>query len=177
MININPLKIFSDVSGIINTSFFEGIYQTFMDAGFAKIARIITLHLKPIIEQDIVTQSQPQASQYNPFLGRVATPITNTKYTGTKITPRDVIYNAHIRIGPLDSNQLMGIGNLKMNEAMVTLPIEALLHVQEALSLSIEGRRYSIKETRPIGFSQRRYILLHLQEIQESDIAARTNEG
>ena len=50
---------------------------------------------------------------------------------------------------------------------MITLVIESLPHLKETLSISIEGRRYHITETRPIGFSTRRYIMVKLKEIQE----------
>ncbi|WP_337905344.1 hypothetical protein, partial [Mesomycoplasma ovipneumoniae] len=71
----------------------------------------------------------------------------------------------------------LGIGDLKANEAVVTLDIGALEHLGETLSISIEGRRYSITETRPIGFSSRRFILVKMSEIQELDQALGENEG
>lgn len=159
-------------SGILNIPFLESIYHSVIDETFATLAgdRIVTLHLNPEIQQDVVTQSQPAPQQFNPFFGRTPVPNTNTRNPGVKITHRDVQYNAHIKIGPLrDGDDNMGIGDLKANQAAITLVIEALPHLQEALSVSIEGRRYTIDETRPIGFSRRRYVIAILTEINESE--------
>lgn len=157
-------------SGLINISFLEQIYHSVIDETFMDLGRTVVLHLKPEIQQDTVTQSQPAPQQYNPFFGRTPVPKINTRNPGVKITPRDVEYSAHIKIGPLhEGDDSMGIGNLLANEASITLVIEALPHIQETLSVSIEGRRYSIDETRPIGFSTRRYIICKLTEIQETE--------
>jgi hypothetical protein len=160
-------------SGIINMPFLENVYHSFMDEALADLGgqRVpVVFHLAPMIEQDPITQSQKAPQQYNPYFGRTPVPLTNTRNPGTKITQRDVSYTAHIVIGPLKpANDLMGIGYLKDNEAMITVVIEALQHVKEALSVSIEGRRYSVETTRPIGFSVRRYLMVKLTEIQEAE--------
>lgn len=157
-------------SGIINMPFLEQVYHSIIDETFLDLGRTVTLHLSPEVQQDTVTQSQPAPQQYNPFFGRTPVPRTNTRNPGVKITHRDVQYAAHIKIGPLkEGDDAMGIGNLLANEAAITLVIEALPHIKEALSVSIEGRRYSIDETRPIGFSNRRYIICKLTEIQETE--------
>jgi len=157
-------------SGIINHSFLEAVYHSVIDETFMDLGRTVILHLNPEIEQDVATQSQPAPQQYNPFFGRAPVPNTNTRNPGVKITSRDVEYDAHIRVGPIKaSDDTEGIGELLDNEAMITLVIEALPHLHDTLSVSIEGRRYSIDNTRPIGFSQRRYIMVKLTEIQETE--------
>jgi hypothetical protein len=156
-------------SGIINMPFLESIYHSVMDETFLDLGRSVILHLQPEIEQDPITQAQPAPQQYNPFFGRTPVPNINTRNPGVKITPRDVHYDAHIVVGPLKAEEdTQGIGDLLDNEARITLVIEALPHLQETLSISIEGRRYSLEETRPIGFSTRRYVICKLKEIQET---------
>ncbi len=178
MILIPSNQDFSAASGIINAGFLENIYHSFIDDSFLSFGRNITLHLKPMIEEDVGTQTQIQSAQFNPFFGRAGVPKTNTRNTGTKVTHRDIQYKAHIKIGPLkEGDDSTGIGNLNANECAVTLPIESLEYVKEALSVSIEGRRYSLVETRPIGFSQRKYIIVKLVEIQESDSSTTENDG
>lgn len=178
MVILPNLQDLSASSGLFNAGAFENIYHTFMDTGLQLMGRTITLHLPPAIEQDVPTQSRPQAQQVNPFFkGRVPRPNTNTRNAGTKITHRDVQYTAHIRIGPQEGDDTRGIGDLKENQGMLTLVVEALSHVQEALSISVEGRRYSVDETRPIGFSQRRYIMVPITEINEKDTDTNENAG
>lgn len=161
-------------SGIINMPFLESVYHSFMDEALADLGGDrgqVIFHLNPIVQQDNVTQSRPAPQQYNPFFGRSPVPNQPTRNPGTKITPRDVEYTAHIVVGPRIpvANDLNGIGHLNNNEAMITVVIEALQHVQEAIAVSIEGRRYSVQNTRPIGFSKRRYLMVKLAEIQETE--------
>lgn len=157
-------------SGIIDANFLEGLYECVIDETFIDLARPVTLHLRPIREQDVTTQSQMSAAQYNPFFGGVGAPRANTRDTGVRVTPRDTIYQAHIRVGPMKGiPDLMGIGDLKANEAMITLTIGAVEHLEETLSITIEGRRYEIDESRPIGFSERKYIMVKLSEINEKN--------
>jgi hypothetical protein len=163
-------------SGVINKDFMEAIYHSFIDESFMDLGRKITIHLPPIQEQDTTTQAQLPPQQYNPFFSRVPVPGANTRNSGTKITPRDVEYDAHIVVGPFmpprmaNENRLSGMGWLNTNEAMITLVIGALEHVVQAQSISIEGRRYAVVETRPIGFSVRRYLMVKLRAIQETDL-------
>lgn len=168
-------------SGLIDINYMEDLYHCFMDEALEDLGGSrgkVVLHLRPIVEQDINTQSQPQANQYNPFFGKTAVPKTNTRNTGTKITPRDIEFTGHIAIGPLDKSQdLTGMGDLADNEATITLVIEALPFLSEALSVSIEGRRYSVDSTRPIGFTKRRYVMAKLREIEEQDLAQGENFG
>jgi hypothetical protein len=160
-------------SGIINIDFLEQIYHSFMDEALEDLGGNrgqVIFHLKPEVQQDTVTQSQPAPQQYNPFFGRTPVPQTNTRNAGVRISPRDVMYTAHIRIGPIKADEdTEGIGDLLDNEAMITVVIEALRHIEESISCSIEGRRYSIENTRPGGFSKRRYVLVKLKEIQETE--------
>lgn len=160
----------SAASGIVNIGFLEAIYHSFMDEAMVDLGRSVIFHLRPIIEQDTVTQAQSAAQQYNPFFSRVPVPATNTRNSGTKNTPRDVEYKAQIVVGPLKTDlRLSGMGWLDDNEAMITVVAEAFEHVQNAISVSIEGRRYTVVESRPIGFSVRRYLMVKLREVQETE--------
>jgi len=170
MIFLTNREDFSQASGLFDVAGFEAIYETFIDTSFVTLGRTVTLHLEPLVQQDVNTQSQGAAQQYNPFFGRVPVPKTNTKGTGVKITHRDVNYSAHIKIGPLKmGDDMQGMGDLKENEAAITLVIEALPDLKQTRVISIEGRRYSIMETRPFGFSTRKYIIVKLKEINEKD--------
>ena len=167
-------------SGVINVPFLEAIYHSFMDdamQGLGGNRGQVIMHLPPIKEQDVPTQSQQAAQQYNPFFSRVPVPTTNTRNTGVKVTPRDVQYTAQIVVGPIkNENDLTGMGELNQNEARITVVIEALEHVNQALSFSIEGRRYTKDgDPRPIGFSVRRYLIVKLRAIQEAEVPSPDN--
>jgi len=158
----------SAASGLVNVGFLENIYHAFMDEAQLDLGRTVTFHLQPEVTQDVTTQGQPQASQYNPFFGGVSAPSTNTRNKGTRITPRDVLYDAHIRIGPKGADDEEGIGDLKDNEIQLTVVIEALGHIKECIGFTVEGRKYQIDETRPIGFSQRRYLMIKGSEVNKT---------
>jgi len=157
----------SAASGIINVGFLEQIYHSFMDEAQLDLGRTVTFHLQPEVVEDVTTQGQPQASQYNPFFGGVPAPNTNTRNKGTRNIPRDVQYDAHIRVGPQGADDEMGVGDLKDNEIQLTVVIEALNDVKAALNFTVEGRKYKIDETRPIGFSQRRYLMVFGTEVNK----------
>ena len=156
-------------SGLVNMPFLEAIYHSMMDEMMGDMGRIVTFHLPPLVQQDNVTQGKAAPQQYNPFFNRVPVPNTNTRNPGTKITHRDVQYNAQIVFGPLAApkDDKTGMGDLATDEARITVVIEALPHVQEAYGVSIEGRRFRIDQTRPIGLSTRRYLMVKLKEVQE----------
>lgn len=179
MVLLTPNENHTAGSGLINMPYLESVYQSIIAETFVDLGRDVVLHLEPIKEQDVTTQSKPQAGQVNPFFGgRVPVPRTTTRQTGVKVTPRDVTYKAHICVGPLkEGPDISGIGDLKANEAVATLDIGALDHLSQTLSVSIEGRRYSIMETRPFGFSSRRYILVKMEEINEQDTSTGENHG
>lgn len=158
----------SAASGILNVGFLEQIYHSFMDEAQLELGRIVTFHLQAEVIQDTPTQGQPQASQYNPFFGGVPAPNTNTRGKGTRNVPRDVQYNAHIRIGPKGADDESGVGDLKDNEIQLTVVIEALPDVKDSLNFSVEGRTYRVDETRPIGFSQRRYLIVKGTEVNKT---------
>lgn len=159
-------------SGIINHGFLEAIYHSVMDEALADLGqeRQVVFHLNPEIQEDTTTQSQPAPQQYNPFFGRAPVPKANTRNPGVRISPRDVQYNAHVRVGPLKiEDNRTGMGDLADNEIQLTVVIEALAHAEEALSFSVEGRRYRVDRTRPVGFSVRRYLMIKGKEIQETE--------
>ena len=177
-INIPSTEDFSAASGIVNMGALQSIYKRVMDETFVDMGRTVVLHLEPMRTVDANTVSQPQANRLNPFFGGVPVQRTNTKTHGVQITQRDVSYTAHIRVGPMkEGDDLSGMGDLKANEAMLTLHINSLAHVKEALTFTVEGRRYRRAETRPIGLTKRDYLMVKLEEINEIDLAQGTNEG
>lgn len=178
MILLDSLQDLSAASGLFDVGTFENIYHTFMDTALNLIGRTITLHLRPAVEVDTATQSAAQSQRPNPFFGgRVPLPNTVSRNTGKKITPRDVHYNAQIRIGPMPADDTQGIGELKENEIAVTIDVAAIPHLQETLTFSVEGRRYKIDESRPVGFSKRQYIIVFGTEINEIDTDTSENAG
>lgn len=167
---------FSAASGIINSGFLEAMYHSIIDETFLDLGRTITLHLPPAIEADTASQSLPQGQQYNSFFGRVPVPTSNTRGAGVKIESQEVQYKAHIKVGPLKAgDDLKGIGDLEDNEAAITVVIEALEHIKAAHKIDIEGRFYRVDKTRPIGFNQRRYMIVKLQEIQDAQAPSPDN--
>jgi hypothetical protein len=170
MITIPPNPHLSASSGLINIAALDALYAAFMDEALEDLGREVIVHLEGQIQADSATNARPQVQQYNPFFQRTVSPSPSTKGPGVKFIPRDTTYKAHIKVGPKTGPDNKGIGDLKENEAMLTVVIEALPHFQSARSMSIEGRRYAVIETRPIGFTTRRYVMLKIGEIQESDI-------
>lgn len=167
---------FSEAGGFLDVAGFEAIYESFIDESFVKLSRVITLHMPPILTENIATQTGPASQQYNPFFGRSARP-GPTRNTGAEVTYHDIQYHVHIKIGPFDGDDTKGIGRLEANEISATFVIEALTDIKRALSFSIEGRRYSIMTTRPIGFSTRKYVMCKLREINEKDTSTAINAG
>lgn len=180
MVLIPNLENLTPSSGVINMPYLEGIYRTVMDEALQTLGGNrgpVTFHLPPLVQQDTPTQAKLAPQQYNPFFQRTPVPQANTRNSGTKVTYRDVEYTAHITIGPLDLSQddRSGIGNLSVNQAAITVVVEALVHIKQAISVSIEGRRYKIVDTKPIGFSVRRYVIVKLEQIEESEPASPDN--
>jgi hypothetical protein len=159
-------------SGLVNMPFLESIYHSMMDEMMSDMGggdNIVTFHLFALEQQDNVTQSKPAPQQYNPFFNRVPVPLTNTRNTGTKVTPRDVQYNAQITIGPKKGNDKTGMGDLKANQIQLTVVKEALGHLNDTLSFTARGNRYTIDELRVIGLSTPRYIIVIGTEINEQN--------
>lgn len=173
MVLIPNLQDLTAGSGIINIGFLEAVYHSFMDEALEDLGGRrgpVIFHLDPAVQQDTATQGAPAPQQYNPFFRGVAVPQKTTRTPGVKITPRDVQYTAHIRVGPMKvSENLEGMGDLLDDEIQLTVVIEAINHVKAAQSFSVEGRRYSVEDTRPIGFSVRRYLMIKGKEIQEKE--------
>ncbi len=171
MVLLNNNEDFSASSGVLNLPFLENIYHSIMDETYAAngLARTVTLHLHPIREQDDTnTQSLPQAQQYNPFFGRVPAPRANTRNAGVKITTQEVPYEAQVVFGPIKKDEdIHGIGELKEDEAAITLAIESLPHLNDTIWVDVEGLSYSIQGRKPIGFTRRRYVIVYLREINE----------
>jgi len=159
-------------SGLVNMPFLNDIYRTIIDETFVDMGRTVTLHLNPEKTPHAPTQALPQPQRPNPFFAqRVPVPQEVTKNSGYKITPRDIQFTAHIRIGPLKGgDDEMGIGDLKDNQVATTLVIEALPYVKEAQACSIEGRRYRPVTNRPIGLTGREYVIAVWEEMDSPTI-------
>jgi hypothetical protein len=178
MIQLPSPEDFSASDNLIDFPGLDDIYHSIMDETLASMGRTITLHLVPQKTQDVATESQPPASRYNPYFGRVQFPKTDTRNTGVDIVPRDINFKAHIKIGPVEGDDSKGIGHLKSNEAQITLDISALPYLAETLSVSVEGRRYIILgDPRPHGLISRRYIIVMLQEINDPTTKIGENDG
>lgn len=149
---------------------FENCYNNLMDSSFAALGRVITLHLEPVktADTDGVEASTP-AVRYNPFQRRggrqVPSQISTTRMPAIKITYRDVEYVAHIKHGPKDIDK-DGVA-LRDNEVQTTTLIESKLHINGTLTATIDGRRYNLDSTRPIGFRDISYLISKWTRISE----------
>jgi hypothetical protein len=154
---------------------FENIYNNAMDASFAALGRKIMLHLKPIrIQASGIVQNANPAFRYNPYLGRAPRPVPNnistTKSPAVKHIARDVEYLAHIRHGPQEISDQNAIGRLEVDEVATTTLVDAIPHILEAESVTIDSLRYRLhKSPRPIGLQDRRYCITVWKRIPERE--------
>lgn len=178
MVLLSNNQDLSAASGIINHAFLENIYHSVMDEALMDLGeeRQVIFHLPSAIQEDATTQSQRAPQQYNPFFRRTPVPSTNTRQPGVRITHRDVQYNSHVKYGPLKADEnLSGMGDLKGDEVQLTVVIEALEHVDAAQNFSIEGRRFRVASTKPVGFSVRRYLMIKGVEIPVTETPSPDN--
>lgn len=174
-IDVTPLGLplpddgsFSDIQNE-----FENCYHAIFDSSFAALGRNITLHLTPqkTIDASGVEASTP-AVHYNPFQRRggrqVPSSISTTRTPAVKVTHRDTTYAAHIKHGPKDADDNGGIA-LSADEVMTTTLIEALPHLKECHSATIDGQRYQLESTRQIGFRDTRYVISKWSAINETE--------
>ena len=169
MVLLPTTESFAGASGFFNGALLDAIFVSFIDKVFIELGRPIIVHLRPAIQQDTVAPSLPQPQQYSPFFGRAPLPSPTVRDAGVRVTHRDIPFTALSRIGPKPADDTMGIGMLQANEAAFTISIDALPYIQEAISISFEGRRYQIDTDRPFGFKQRKYLLVFCTEINEAD--------
>ncbi len=173
--NITPLGAPDDDGSFSSVQpGFGDCYASLMDSSFAALGRNIVLHLTPdkIIDTSGVQASTP-AVHYNPFMrrgGRQApSTISTTRTPAVQLVHRDVTYIAKIKHGPKDADDKGGV-ELSSDEVMTTLVIAAQSHVNDALSATIDGRRYgSAESVHPFGFQTNRYILVKWKRINERE--------
>lgn len=150
---------------------FEECYASFMDSSFSALGRQITLHLTPekIIDTSGLQASTP-AVQYNPFMRRagrqIPSQISTTRIPAVRLVHRNVVYDAHIKHGPKDVDDNGGVELLE-GEVMTTTIIASRQHISESQSATIDGRRYQLQWTRPIGFQNIRYVITKWSAINE----------
>ena len=162
--NINPLGMPSDDGSFSDIQReMENCYDSIMDSSFFALGRTITLHLEPerTVDSSGVQSSTP-ALHFDPFAGRAArrapSIISTTREPAVRLTHRDVVYQAHIKHGPRDSDDTGGV-ELERNEVMTTTIIESEAHIYESLTATIDGKRYRRESTRKIGFQDTRYVI------------------
>lgn len=150
---------------------FEECYNSIFDSSFAALGRNIVLHLTPEKTNDTDgIQASTPALHYSPFSGRAPrrapSNISTVRQTGVRLVHRDVTYSAHIKHGPKDADDNGGV-SLERNEVMTTTVIESQPHVDEALTATIDGKRYQKEWSRPIGFRDLRYVITKWSEVNE----------
>lgn len=150
---------------------FENCYHTMIDSSFFALGRMITLHLEPVKTEDTDgVQASTPAVHYNPFQGRggrqVPSQISTTRTPAVKITHRTAEYIAHIKHGPKDADDKGGVELLE-NQVQTTTLIESKLHINGTLTATIDGRRYNLESTRPIGFRDVRYLISKWTRVNE----------
>ena len=171
--NINPLGVplpddgsFSDIQNE-----FENCYHAIFDSSFTALGRVIVLHLTPEKSIDVSgLQASTPAVHYNPFTRgtsrSVPSQISTTRSKGVELVHRDVSYSAHIKHGPKDADDNGGVALLR-GEVMTTTLVETKPHIDSALSATIDGRRYQLEWSRPIGFRDVRYLISKWSSINE----------
>ncbi len=150
---------------------FENCYGSLMDSAFFALGRMIMLHLQP---EKIIDTSGVQAStlavHYNPFQRRggrqVPSTISTTRMPAVQLIHRDVEYIAQIKHGPKDADDKGGVALLD-GEAMTTTVIASRKHLNGAITATIDGGRFTLEWTRPIGFRDVRYLMAKWKVIDE----------
>ena len=142
-----------------------------MDSSYFALGRTITLHLTPEKTADTDgTQASTPAVHYNSFQRRagrqVPSRISSTRMPAVKITHRDVEYQAHIKHGPKDADDRGGV-ELLNDEVQTTTLLESQKHITGAISATIDGRRFNLEWSRPIGFQSARYLISKWRAINE----------
>jgi hypothetical protein len=150
---------------------FENCYGDLMDSAFFAIGRTIVLHLEP--EKTIDTsgvQASTPAVRYNPFQRRagrqVPSTISTTRMPAVRLVHRDVEYIAQIKHGPKDADDKGGIELLR-GEVMTTTVLASQKHLNGAITATIDGGRFKLEWTRPIGFRDVRYLMAKWTSIDE----------
>lgn len=174
MVIISSSEDFSQASGNINYANLNFIYEGIIDNSFVGMGRTITLHLPPQITQNDSVASNPiKAGAYNPFLGGSVRPTEQGQNRGVKITYRDVEYTAMIKHGPKPADDRTGMGALMKDQVRTTIVYESLDDLLNCLVATIDGLRYSrLGDYKPIGLTDKKYIIQDWQRVQEEEINA-----
>lgn len=172
--NIQPLGTPSDDGSFSKIQpVFESYYKSRMDSSFAALGRNVTLHLRPeIIADTSGIQASTNALQYNPFMGRAPrrapSDISTTRSGGTQYIHRDVVYVAHIKHGPRDSDDTGGVV-LSESEVQTTTVLASSDHIDECESATIDGSRYALESKKIIGFQDARYVICKWSAVNEQE--------
>lgn len=150
---------------------FENCYQNLINSSFFALGRVIILHLEPQkIEDTTGVEASTPAVHYNPFQRRggrqVPSSISTTRTPAIQVIHRNVEYIAHIKHGPKDSDDKGGVA-LRDDEVQTTTLIQSQQHINGAITATIDGRRYSLDSTRPIGFRDVRYVIAKWKRVSE----------
>ncbi len=171
--NITPLGLPSDDGSFSDIQEeFENCYASLMDSSFFALGRTIVLHLEPERTIDASgVEASTIAVHYNPFMGRggrqVPSTISTTRMPAVTLVHRDVEYIAHIKHGPKDADD-QGV-ELLDDEVMITTLIASRAHISAAISATIDGRRFNLESTRPIGFRDIRYLMSKWRRVNERE--------
>lgn len=170
MVTLATTEDFSQSSGVINFPQLDNIYESFIDESFAGMGETITLHLQPSIQQNTTTESENvDARHYNPFFGQAVRPPDSTKRSAVNVTYRDILFTAHISIGPKETETVFGIP-LKANQCDTTLAIESQSYIESAISATIRSKRYRLAtDVKTIGLIAPKYLIARWEEISEEE--------
>lgn len=172
MVSLPTKEDFSQASGSIPFAIMERFYEAFIDSTFVQgsgTARQIILQLSPSRTEDKTEQVQNNPGSFNPFFQGSMRPTAGGKNRGVEITPREVPYMAQIRHGPKPEDDTDGIGALAEDECTTTLAIESLPDLEDSLSSTIDGQRYTkLGGPRPVGFTSKKYLIQKWKRKQET---------
>lgn len=162
---------FSQVSGLVNYSYFDELYEGAMDNALVEMGREIILHLESSVTEDKAVAVKNNPASYNPFFRGSSRGYTGGKNKGVVITNyRDIGYTAQIRHGPKPLDQHTGAGELSEDQVQTTTVYESLKYIENAVSATIDGKRYErFEDARIVGFDGPKYVIQVWGRIAEQE--------
>lgn len=145
------------ISGLVDNSSLETLYEQYMDSMLYAIGRDITIYLPPG-----QTQSTSNPSQFNPWLqgqDRRLGGVADGAF-GSTVAPISVVYKAHIVHGPRLLTDKVPFA-LDTGEVQITTVIGAKLDLSSAVEIEVDGLKFNQKKVdiRPIGLTTPKYLI------------------
>jgi len=144
---------------------YEALYEEVIDSTLIGMGRTIVIHLEPVLSAPSGAPPAHQAYRYNPHTKQAWRPAPVERSPGIHKEQRTVRYTAHVRHGPADIDQGTPLGRLAENEVQTTTVAGSEGDVRDAIAMSIDGRRFTLRAgPRPIGLGSVKYLISIWQE-------------